>query len=79
MEAFRSAQITGSAWLAGRRLSVTYEGTAPKAGLWDKLNWGVYPKQKGDLVQLRLGYIEQTDQPKYAIEAALGQGTVPAA
>jgi hypothetical protein len=78
-ETIRSAQITGSAWLAGRRLTILYAGTAPKSGLWDKLNWGVYTKQRGDLVQLRLGYIEQTDQPKSVIDAALSKAAAPAA
>lgn len=69
----RSAQLAGSPWVAGRKIIIEYSGTAPKLGMMQRLNWGIFAKQKGDMVKLTIGYIEQTDQPKSVLDAALGR------
>ena len=60
--AVQSARIAGMPWVNGQRLVLEYTGTAPKVGFMDKLNWGIYAKQKGPLVRLTLGFLDQTDQ-----------------
>ena len=75
----RSAQLAGSAWISGRKIILEYSGTAPKLGMMQRLNWGLFAKQSGDRVKLTIGYIEQTDQPISVLEAALGRGSPTAA
>lgn len=67
----RSAQLTGSPWVNGRKIIIEYSGTAPKLGMMQRLNWGIFAKQQGELVKMTIGYIDQTDQPKSILEEAL--------
>ncbi len=66
-----SAQLGGSPWLNGRKIIVEYRGTAPKLGIMQRLNWGIFAKQRGEAVRMTIGYIEQTDQSRSTVEAAL--------
>jgi hypothetical protein len=75
----RSSRIGGVPWVTGQRLVLEYTGTAPKVGFMSKLNWGMQSKQRGDTARLTIGFIEQTDQPKQAVEAALSRISAQAA
>lgn len=75
----RSAELAGSPWVNGRKIVIEYSGAAPKIGTMQRLNWGIFAKQKGELVRLTVGYIDQTDQPKSVIEAALDRAAPSAA
>ena len=67
----RSARLVGSPWVNGRKIVVEYLGTAPKLGAMQRINWGIFAKQKGEIVKMTIGYIDQTDQSKQTVEAAL--------
>ncbi|MCW5771992.1 MAG: hypothetical protein KIT16_10185 [Rhodospirillaceae bacterium] len=73
----RSAELKGIAWVTGRRLVLHYAGTAPKLGFMDKLNWGLQAKQRGELVFLSLGFLDQTDRPAGDVAAALALPATP--
>ena len=67
----RSTRLSGMPWVIGLRLIVEYSGSAPKAGVMDKLNWGIQVKQRGEVVRLTIGFIDMTDQSISGIRAAL--------
>lgn len=75
----RSARLVGSPWVNGRKIVIEYSGTAPKLGRMQRLNWGIFAKQNGDMTKLTVGYVEQTDQSKSSIEAALRRAAPTAA
>lgn len=75
--AIRRAEIKGIPWVTGRRLVLVHEGTAPRLGFMDKLSWGAQARQRGDLVHLSLGFLDQTDLAAGEIAAALARA-VPA-
>lgn len=69
----RSAGLAGSPWVNGRKIVIEYSGTAPKIGMMQRLNWGIFAKQKGEAARMTIGYIEQTDQTKSTIMATLNR------
>ena len=75
----RSAQLVGSPWVNGRKIVIEYSGMSPKLGMMQRLNWGIFAKQKGEMVRMTIGYIEQTDQPKSTLVTALGRASPTAA
>lgn len=75
----RLARLVGSPWVNGRKIIIEYIGAAPKLGMMQRLNWGIFAKPKGEMTKMTVGYIEQTDQSKLSIEAALRRAPLTAA